>query len=1020
MPRIIRPLSPNPRIKNDDDATVARYGDLEWLYSYITQQGGGGGGTSAITWKGTWSAATAYVKDDAVYYDGSSYICTTAVGPSASNPSVDVANWDVLALEGQQGAAGPAGAAGNAGPAGSIGPVGIAYRGGWSALANYAQRDVVVYNGSAYICTVAINASANNPTVAIANWDLLVSKGAQGSPGLPGIPGPIGPVGPAGLNWQGAWSALGTYVVDDAVGYNGASWFCINPVGPSATPPNLDTVNWSLLAAQGAQGNQGIQGLQGDPGDPGPQGPAGPPNTLVIGTVTSAASPSATITGTAPNQTLNLVLAKGDQGDPGPPGPAGSGSVVAGNAVYVSKSGNDSTGVRNNLGLSFLTINAALAAAQTGDTVVVFPGTYEMTEGLVLRDGINFDFLGTGLVQVLAGVNNYIFDDIKFRGTWSNLTAYAVNDSVFYSTSTPGLAVLYYCIAPITGGATPNLNSTNWSTNPPATPITSIINAPGWTFEGRGFTGNDVNFPIAYRGSFRGVLKLSKASNVKFVADKLIADDAVVLLNGRMGTAVLPNYAGSIVPILDITANLIRKKALAKATFTCIGGQFGQLTANVKDVILDVSGIDDGPIFYECFQKCSVTADRVLNNDPSGFGLCIYVDGTVETDQGYFNINLLRSGDGWCFWVENGGYTAYGGKFHADIKRIECASDCIVVCTYADLVLQGTTIVSTTSNFTDGIVHCEFGGSLTLVNCIIERTNPGVDGADLLATLPEGKIQVVNTVFALDRTKPFNAINYGPAAQCSIKSWNGTYYSEVPFIHTDTQAPAFTDFTGSDIQRGSIYLKNYIGCSILNSKVIDSSLYFTGNGDTISNIVMTNDVVISPPPIQTVNYGVTTNLTTKPVNLIVGAAGTGPTTVNLPTSASFTFGYTTNTQIFVSAMTSGTIQLGHELIGPNVPSGTIIVGFLGGATGGTGNYAVSKRFTGAGPFPSSPGRSAVVKGNKFIVSDVGGGASSITVNAGVGANIAASSVSGTYTLVGGETATFTLVESSTAFLWKKE
>ena len=49
----------------------------------------------------------------------------------------------------------------------------------------------------------------------------------------------------------------------------------------------------------------------------GPQGPTGPANTLSIGSVTSGPAPSATITGSAPQQTLNLVLPKGDQGEAG-------------------------------------------------------------------------------------------------------------------------------------------------------------------------------------------------------------------------------------------------------------------------------------------------------------------------------------------------------------------------------------------------------------------------------------------------------------------------------------------------------------------------------------------------------------------------------------------------------------------------------------------------------------------------------------------------------------------------------
>lgn len=50
------------------------------------------------------------------------------------------------------------------------------------------------------------------------------------------------------------------------------------------------------------------------PGPTGPQGPAGPSNSLSIGTVSGGGTASATISGTAPSQTLSLVLPKGDAG----------------------------------------------------------------------------------------------------------------------------------------------------------------------------------------------------------------------------------------------------------------------------------------------------------------------------------------------------------------------------------------------------------------------------------------------------------------------------------------------------------------------------------------------------------------------------------------------------------------------------------------------------------------------------------------------------------------------------------
>lgn len=64
----------------------------------------------------------------------------------------------------------------------------------------------------------------------------------------------------------------------------------------------------------------GVQIIQGAPGRRGPEGAAstvpGPANKLTIGTVTKADTPSATITGTAPAQVLNLALPKGDTGVP--------------------------------------------------------------------------------------------------------------------------------------------------------------------------------------------------------------------------------------------------------------------------------------------------------------------------------------------------------------------------------------------------------------------------------------------------------------------------------------------------------------------------------------------------------------------------------------------------------------------------------------------------------------------------------------------------------------------------------
>lgn len=93
------------------------------------------------------------------------------------------------------------------------------------------------------------------------------------------------------------------------------------PAGPSNTLA-IGTVVTGISSSATITGTSPNQTLnltlqKGDKGDKGDTGDTGPANTLAIGTVTSGASPSATITGTSPNQTLNLVLQKGDKGDTG-------------------------------------------------------------------------------------------------------------------------------------------------------------------------------------------------------------------------------------------------------------------------------------------------------------------------------------------------------------------------------------------------------------------------------------------------------------------------------------------------------------------------------------------------------------------------------------------------------------------------------------------------------------------------------------------------------------------------------
>ena len=72
-------------------------------------------------------------------------------------------------------------------------------------------------------------------------------QGPQGPQGKPGEPGEDG----LDITWRGTYSASTSYVVNDAVYYNGGSYICIlNSTGNLPT----NTTYWNLMAQKGAAG----------------------------------------------------------------------------------------------------------------------------------------------------------------------------------------------------------------------------------------------------------------------------------------------------------------------------------------------------------------------------------------------------------------------------------------------------------------------------------------------------------------------------------------------------------------------------------------------------------------------------------------------------------------------------------------------------------------------------------------------------------------------------------------------
>ena len=83
----------------------------------------GATGPQGLQWQGVWDLSAAYSQNDAVSYNGSSYISLTA-NNTGNQPDTSSSAWSLVAGAGAAGTPGPAGAPGAAGATGPTGPQG--------------------------------------------------------------------------------------------------------------------------------------------------------------------------------------------------------------------------------------------------------------------------------------------------------------------------------------------------------------------------------------------------------------------------------------------------------------------------------------------------------------------------------------------------------------------------------------------------------------------------------------------------------------------------------------------------------------------------------------------------------------------------------------------------------------------------------------------------------------------------------------------------------------------------------
>ncbi|ATE85783.1 DNA polymerase [Shigella phage Sf12] len=173
-------------------------------------------GPAGLTFRGMYDAATAYVKDDVVTFNNSSWFATAAV--TGENPDVSD-SWELLAA---QGAPGPQGSAGPAGPTGPTGPAGI--------QGPQGERGLQGEQGPA---------------------------GPQGLQGVAGAVGPQGPAGPQGeRGLQGPTGPQGLQGVAGPASYNVASGVRSGLINQTDTDfidiPGETTIRFALTGEKNA------------------------------------------------------------------------------------------------------------------------------------------------------------------------------------------------------------------------------------------------------------------------------------------------------------------------------------------------------------------------------------------------------------------------------------------------------------------------------------------------------------------------------------------------------------------------------------------------------------------------------------------------------------------------------------------------------------------------------------------------------------------------------------------------
>jgi hypothetical protein len=167
-------------------------------------------GRIRFVWKGLWVTGTTYYKDDVIRYGGRVYLCQIGHTASADfNTDLDIvpSKWNLMA-DGQR------------------------WRDDWTTSTYYEEGDLVKYGGSVYLCNNG-HTSAATVTLGLENnstdWDVFVE----------------------GFDWKDTWSTATRYKLNDLVRYGGINYICITGHTSAATAAlglEANSADWQVFS----------------------------------------------------------------------------------------------------------------------------------------------------------------------------------------------------------------------------------------------------------------------------------------------------------------------------------------------------------------------------------------------------------------------------------------------------------------------------------------------------------------------------------------------------------------------------------------------------------------------------------------------------------------------------------------------------------------------------------------------------------------------------------------------------